>query len=181
MVANHIRSIKIILNQIKSYGLQILCGVLVVLALVQTFRLHGSQLAVEKVTASWQADAAKADRAAAAQEKKHRETERLYLESISTIDTETSAALARARDDKARAVRASDKLRSDLADYLTLHRQRAQAAATAGQCATDDASRDLLADLLGRADKAAGELAEVADDAIARGRGAERSYDALIR
>ncbi|KUZ35287.1 DUF2514 family protein [Burkholderia territorii] len=52
-------------------------------------------------------------------------------------------------------------------------------AATAGSQATGDAL-DLLADVLGRADKRAGELAEYADRARLAGQQCERDYDALI-
>ncbi|MDN7489519.1 DUF2514 family protein [Burkholderia sp. AU45274] len=50
--------------------------------------------------------------------------------------------------------------------------------ATAGSPATGDAL-DLLADVLGRADERAGELAEYADRARIAGQQCERSYDAL--
>ncbi|WP_175908357.1 DUF2514 family protein [Burkholderia sp. BCC1640] len=51
-------------------------------------------------------------------------------------------------------------------------------AATAGSPATGDAL-DLLADVLGRADQRAGELAEYADRARIAGQQCERDYDAL--
>ncbi|MBU9340729.1 DUF2514 family protein [Burkholderia multivorans] len=52
-------------------------------------------------------------------------------------------------------------------------------AAAVGSPATGDAL-DLLADVLGRADEAAGELAEYADRARIAGQQCERDYDALI-
>lgn len=51
-------------------------------------------------------------------------------------------------------------------------------AATAGSPAAGDAL-DLLADVLGRADQRAGELAEYADQARIAGQQCERDYDAL--
>lgn len=51
-------------------------------------------------------------------------------------------------------------------------------AATAGSPAAGDAL-DLLADVLGRADERAGELAKIADERGIAGRQCERDYDAL--
>jgi len=53
-----------------------------------------------------------------------------------------------------------------------------RAAASAGSPATGDAL-DLLADVLGRTDDAAGELAKIADERGIAGQQCERSYDAL--
>jgi len=52
-------------------------------------------------------------------------------------------------------------------------------AATAGSPATGDAL-DLLAELFGRTDEAAGEFARIADERGIAGQQCERSYDALI-
>ncbi|WP_174907011.1 DUF2514 family protein [Burkholderia diffusa] len=54
-----------------------------------------------------------------------------------------------------------------------------RAAASTGSTATGD-GLDLLADVLGRTDEAAGEFARIADERGIAGQQCERSYDALI-
>ncbi|WP_407062105.1 DUF2514 family protein [Burkholderia pyrrocinia] len=54
-----------------------------------------------------------------------------------------------------------------------------RAGASTGSTAAGDAL-DLLADVLGRTDEAAGEFARIADERGIAGRQCERSYDALI-
>ncbi|AWD90809.1 Rz-like spanin [Burkholderia phage vB_BmuP_KL4] len=81
-----------------------------------------------------------------------------------------------ARADAAAAASAADGLRKQVA---TLVERAHHPAAATGSPATSDAL-DLLADVLGRADEAAGELAEYADRARIAGQQCERDYDALI-
>lgn len=156
------------------------CGALVLLLAGQTWRLHSAQLAVAQARTDLATHTAAAERAARQQTEAYRALETQHRDRLTNIDTDTTAALATARTDAARAVGTAKRLRSDLAAYITQHRARAQAAAAAGQCPPDPSPLDLLADLQRRADERAGELAAVADDARARGAGCERSYDALI-
>lgn len=158
----------------------IACGALVLLLAGQTWRLHSAQLETAQARTDLATHTAQAERAARQQTEAYRALETQHRARITEIDTDTTAALAMARTDAARAAGTAERLRGDLASYLTQHRARAQAAAAAGQCPSDPAPLDLFADLQRRADERAGELAEVADDARARGAGCERSYDALI-
>ncbi|MCO1358811.1 DUF2514 domain-containing protein [Burkholderia multivorans] len=80
-----------------------------------------------------------------------------------------------ARADAAAAVTAADGLRKQVAGLVERARHPA---ATPGSAAAGDAL-DLLADVLGRADQRAGELAEYADRARIAGQQCERDYDAL--
>ena len=80
-----------------------------------------------------------------------------------------------ARADAAAAASAADGLRKQVAVLVERARQPAVAA---GSTPTGDAV-DLLADVLGRADERAGELAEYADRARIAGQQCERDYDAL--
>ncbi|WP_175040016.1 DUF2514 family protein [Burkholderia contaminans] len=80
-----------------------------------------------------------------------------------------------ARVDAAAAASAADGLRKQFARYA--ERARDRAAAT-GSPTTGDAL-DLLAELFGRADERAGELAKIADERGIAGQQCERSYDAL--
>ncbi len=90
----------------------------------------------------------------------------------------TNAAKERdqARADAAIADGAADGLRKQIAALVGNARR---AGAAAGSPATGDAL-DLLADVFGRADEAAGELARIADERGIAGQQCERSYDALI-
>jgi hypothetical protein len=83
---------------------------------------------------------------------------------------ETALAAAAAAD------RAADGLRRQVAVLVADVRR---AGAATGSPATGDAL-DLLADVFGRADERAGELAKIADERGIAGQQCERSYDALI-
>ncbi|MCO1435458.1 DUF2514 domain-containing protein [Burkholderia multivorans] len=82
-----------------------------------------------------------------------------------------------ARADAAAAASAADGLRKQVA---TLIERARHPAATTGSAAAGDAL-DLLADVLGRVDERAGELAEYADRARIAGQQCERDYDALTK
>ncbi|RKT99770.1 hypothetical protein C7H84_28835 [Burkholderia sp. Nafp2/4-1b] len=90
----------------------------------------------------------------------------------------TNAAKERdqARADAAVADGVADSMRKRVA---TLVADARRTGAAAGSPATGDAL-DLLADLFGRADERAGELAKIADERGIAGQQCERSYDALI-
>ncbi|EEE06842.1 MULTISPECIES: DUF2514 family protein [Burkholderia cepacia complex] len=80
-----------------------------------------------------------------------------------------------ARADADAAASAADGLRKQLAAYVERARH---STAAAGSPATGDAL-DLLADVLGRADEAAGELAKIADERGIAGKQCEADYDSL--
>ncbi|MBR8297458.1 DUF2514 family protein [Burkholderia cenocepacia] len=78
--------------------------------------------------------------------------------------------------DQAVADAAADGLRKQVAVLVADVRR---ASASAGSPAAGDAL-DLLADVFGRSDERAGELAKIADERGIAGQQCERSYDALI-
>ncbi|MBU9440005.1 hypothetical protein DN523_10195 [Burkholderia multivorans] len=80
-----------------------------------------------------------------------------------------------ARADAAAAASAADGLRKQVA---TLIERARHPAAPTGSAAAGDAL-DLLADVLGRADEAAGELAKIADERGIAGKQCEADYDSL--
>ncbi|QTO17423.1 DUF2514 family protein [Burkholderia seminalis] len=92
------------------------------------------------------------------------------------IATNAAKERDRAAADAADADAAADGLRKQVS-VLVADARRAGAAA--GSPATGDAL-DLLADVFGRADERAGELAKIADERGIAGQQCERSYDALI-
>lgn len=92
------------------------------------------------------------------------------------IATDAAKERDQARADAAVADGAADRLRKQVAALVADARR---AGASAGSPATGDAL-DLLADVLGRTDAAAGEFARIADERGIAGQQCERSYDALM-
>ncbi|MET3554772.1 DUF2514 family protein [Burkholderia sp. 567] len=101
---------------------------------------------------------------------------RRQLAAQQEIATDAAKERDQARRDAAAADGAADGLRKQVAALVADVRR---AGASAGSPATGDAL-DLLADVLGRTDEAAGELAKIADERGIAGQQCERSYDALI-
>ncbi|KWI07882.1 DUF2514 family protein [Burkholderia ubonensis] len=91
------------------------------------------------------------------------------------IATHAAKERDQARGDAAAAASAADGLRRQVAALVADARR--SAASTGGSSAGD--ALDLLADVLGRADARAGELATIADERGIAGQQCERSYDAL--
>ncbi|UVE65258.1 DUF2514 domain-containing protein [Burkholderia pyrrocinia] len=92
------------------------------------------------------------------------------------IATDAAKERDQARADAAVADGAADGLRKQVAALVADVRR---AGSSAGGPAAGDAL-DLLADVFGRADERAGELAKIADERGIAGQQCERSYDALI-
>ncbi|WP_175922189.1 DUF2514 family protein [Burkholderia latens] len=91
------------------------------------------------------------------------------------IATDAAKERDQARADAAVADGVADGLRKQVAALVAEARR---AGAATGSPATGDAL-DLLADVFGRADERAGELAKIADERGIAGQQCERSYDAL--
>ncbi|MCQ0034202.1 DUF2514 family protein [Burkholderia glumae] len=91
------------------------------------------------------------------------------------IATDAAKERDQARADAAAADGIADGLRKQVAELVADARR---AGTAAGSSATGDAL-DLLADLFGRADEAAGELAKIADERGIAGKQCERNYDTL--
>ena len=166
------------LTKFKAYAWQIAAIALGVLLTVQSVRLANAQRDHARAVGVFNAAAATAERKAREQSETYRAKEQELRNAHDKIERETQAALAAATAGADRAVAAGQRLRRDLADYITAHRERATAAAAANQCAPDGPALDLLAELFRRADQRAGELAAIADTARARGNACERAYDA---
>ncbi|KWA72800.1 hypothetical protein WL30_11395 [Burkholderia ubonensis] len=91
------------------------------------------------------------------------------------IATHAAKERDQARVDAAAAASAADGLRRQVAALVSDARRSATSAG--GSSASD--ALDLLADVLGRADARAGDLATIADERGVAGQQCERSYDAL--
>ncbi|MDN7729246.1 DUF2514 family protein [Burkholderia orbicola] len=131
------------------------------------FKGHADGVRVTTVTA--QAEKIKAVDAARAEEQRRTAAQ---SENAKDANRQRTAALADAF--AARAAAGSLQQRVDQLVAAAHH-----PAASTGSSATGDAL-DLLADVLGRADQRAGELAEYADRARIAGQQCERDYDALM-
>ncbi len=164
------------LKQFKAYAWQFLAIVLAVLLAVQSVRLANAQRDHARAVGVFNAAAATAERKAREQSETYRAKEKELRDAHDKIERDTQATIAAATAGADRAA-AGQRLRRELADYLTAHRERATAAAAAGQCAPDTGPADLLAELQRRADDRAGALAHIADTARARGLACERAYD----
>ena len=145
--------------------------------LVQTMRLADAEKDALTATTTLVTERGAHERAAREQAERFRNLEGNHRDEIAKIDTTAQAAIDAAAGGRDRAIDARNRLRGELADYLTQHRAAAIARAAAGQCAPDTSAADLLAELQRRADDRAGELAYIADTARARGLACERAYD----
>lgn len=92
---------------------------------------------------------------------------------------EARARTARAADDARRADAAAGELRDQLAAFVARARETAGDPGAGGGGAPAAAALDLLADLSGRIDAAAGELARFAEAAHGAGLACQRQYDSL--
>ncbi|AQT50324.1 DUF2514 family protein [Burkholderia cenocepacia] len=92
------------------------------------------------------------------------------------IATNAAKERDRAAADAANADAAADGLRKQVSVLVADARRAGAAAGSPATCG----ALDLLADVFGRADERAGELAKIADERGIAGQQCERSYDALI-
>ena len=104
-----------------------------------------------------------------------RDTFRRRMGAQQEIATNAAKERDQARADAVAAASAADGLRRQVA--VLVDGVRHSASAAGGSPAGD--ALDLLADVLGRADARAGELAAIADERGVAGQQCERSYDAL--
>lgn len=130
-----------------------------------------------------QADRAQ-ERAAAAliaqhTEARYRAEEARRQKEAQDVVKEARTRAARAADDARRADHAAGELRDQLAAFVARARAAAGDPATGAGSPPAAASLDLLADLSGRIDAAAGELARFAESAHGAGLACQRQYDSL--
>lgn len=139
---------------------------------------------------TWENRALQAEKAEHAQDKEHaaeaqtqavnaaraEEQRRTAAQSEIANDANTQRTAALADAFAARA--AAGSLRDQVASLVRSAKAARHSTAAAGSAPTGDAL-DLLADVLGRADERAGELAKIADDSRIAGQQCERDYDAL--
>jgi hypothetical protein len=153
----------------------------VLAAFIRYERAVGDTRGAARIQAAWDADKAEAQHAAAQALALAAAESQRRISAKEEVIHETTAQLDRARADAGAAVAAGQRLRSDLAAYVDASRGGAAAdPAPASTSAPASDALDVLSDLFSRADSAAGDLAQVADQARLAGLACERSYDALI-
>jgi hypothetical protein len=123
----------------------------------------------------WSADRAQAkrDKAAVAQLTADLKAQQDQAARLHKAKDLTDVELETARASAARAARAADGLRN------AANANAARIATAAPGCETATEAIRLYADVLGRIDDRAGQLAAIADDARARGIGCENHYEAV--
>jgi DNA repair exonuclease SbcCD ATPase subunit len=165
-------------DPVHTLALRVLVIVFGVTSALQTWRLHGTELALAQTRTEQATQQAQQSRQAQAQSEAYRQLEQHYREQITQIETQAQAVLAQAQLALGRAHAAGQRLQHELAHYLDQHRPTPTTATPASPCPPDPTALDLLAELFRRADERAGELAAIADEARVRGGVCEAAYDA---
>ncbi len=142
---------------------------LVLVVGAQQYRVMDAKGELAEVRAEW-SEAARKSEARARSEEQRRQT---AIEGIRRDAQEKIAAVAA---DAAAADDAAGRLRARVAE---LSRRPARCPGAAGGGEAADAARNLLADMLGRLDEAAGGIAEFADRSRAAGLTCQVSYEAV--
>ena len=140
---------------------------------LQQHRADGKSFTAERAAAALRASEERnkaVDEARA--EEQRRTTEQARIANEATKHAEDARADARAAGGTA------DKLRARVAQLVAASRAASNSAAADSSQAAGD-PLDVLADVLGRADKRAGDLAAYADATHIAGAACERAYDAL--
>ena len=155
---------------------------LVAAALFGTYH-HGLSVKDTEWQSAWSDRDTRDVQAKAANEAAGREREQAYQQSINMAIQDGQRIIDQATTDAATARASADSLRG-AADNLA--RRLATSEASGNSCtaaASKAAARAaaVLADVFKRADQQAGDLAEIADQARARGMTCEQAYDGLIK
>lgn len=131
--------------------------------------------------ARWNERDALEARLLAKRQQEAREEEKRRQEAVDAISTQALEQIAQAKHDAAVARTAADSLHRKAKQYAVrlAARERTCRAGTPGGSQTETASARVLAELFARADERAGKLAEIADEARARGQACEASWEAL--
>lgn len=161
-----------------AWALAAACALALAAVGVVTHQLHAERAAHTQTRLEHQTLIAAAERARADEEARRRKTEQELSDVVETQAQEIAAAQQAAALARTAAVAAGQRMLS--ATQAAAERARAQCAdsstATAGQTADDDPI-GVLADVLGRADEAAGIMGALADERGLAGRACERLYD----
>jgi hypothetical protein len=162
--------------------LYVLAGLLalaVALLVTQTLRLAGARTELATAHAQFNAERTTAAQLAASASEANRATEAHHIAHQRETDREADRFAERARTDRAAADRQHDRLLAQARALAAAHREAACHPTDVRQGAPAPGAPDLLADVLGRIDAAAGGLAAFADAAHGAGQACERERDAL--
>lgn len=150
---------------------------LLALAGLQQVRLANERSAHAQTRVQYAQQVADAQEATRIASEKNRSIEQ-ELRDVQEIAVQQTQALLEVVERARAADRvASQRLRDAAQDLAAVARSRCAAATTPGYSTPGDDPIGVLADVLGRADQRAGELAAVADESRIRGLTCERAYD----
>ena len=168
-----------ILDKLKAYGAIVLALVLGVLLLVQTNKLHNSEMSLAQAKvehAKTLKDIAELT-AKAAQAVQHQSD--LWAVAQEKNVNETLEKLSRANTDRNNAVLTSTRLQERVSALVSEARRASQNPSIKSSVEATEDPIGVLAELRSRADERAGILAEYGDKARIAGESCERDYNAL--
>lgn len=152
-----------------------------VLALgIQTVRLANEEAATAGITAQLERERRQAAEAQKTASEEYRKKEAQFQNDKEQIQNDAKKQLARAEAGRRAAVDAGDSLRSAITRACSASSTPESATPGTGSPATSPAP-DLLADVLGRIDRATEAIAGFADASHVAGKTCERSYDLVTR
>jgi len=148
---------------------------------VQTWRLHSLEASCAMKAEAWAEEREKLANAAQAAEHRQRLIEDQRRQDVERIANDATTRIAAAHAAASAADAARDRMQLAAQQAAAAARRRGSgshpAAAGSGAAASDPIG--VLADVLGRADAAAGVYAAIADQRGLRGQACERAYEAL--
>lgn len=151
---------------------------------VQTLRLSSTQAELEAARRTHAEHLAADERAARLATEQARQAEAQRQAHIEEVMRDARTEIDRARRDAVAADRVAQRLREHIAVLVMPGAGTGTATANPDPAAGSPPATGpglVLAQLFGRADDRAGQLARYADDAAAAGRACERAYEALIQ
>lgn len=147
----------------------------------QSWRLRGAHLELADQARAHAEQMARLNAAAVDAEQLARSEESRRVQAIAEVVHQQAQRAARAEADAARAAVAARGLRERAAALAAGGGAAPSDSAASAECAPARAAGDLLADVLGRLDETAGELAAALDAAHGAGISCERAFDALTQ
>lgn len=163
--------------------LAIMLAALALSLMIKSLHADGYRKGAAATEAAWQSkwdrQLASHAQALADASERQRQIEHRYQEQLESIQHDGQLRLDAALADAAAAADESDRLQRTARELARRAGRQCPAATTAASGQTTQPAAVLLADVLGRADQRAGELAALADRAIAAGIACQRAYDAV--
>ena len=156
-------------------------GLAAIFGTAQTYRLKTAKAETAQVKQAWQLDRAQAVALALQAATAYRAKEQAWQLAQKEASDEAERQLTQARADAAIADAAAGRLQQRVAALIVQARAAAANPVAAASSTPVADPIGMLANVLSRLDKAAGQFAQNADESRAAGEACERSYDALTK